>query len=115
MARDIKAIRQRVGDISKDLRDEWIGDVNSAVEQVEQLVVMLRLHGRNGVEAGDIPVARNELRKAVMKLLEHLRTAITTLEHVKEQRSPRQAARSLSKEAVENVVLYLDLLGRVFA
>ncbi|ASW55760.1 hypothetical protein [Plantactinospora sp. KBS50] len=102
-------------DISKHLRDGQIGDVNSAVEQVEELVVILRHHGRDGVEPGAIPTLQNELRKAVKTCMEHLHTALTTLEHTKEHGSPRQAAKSLSKEAVEDVMLYLDLLGQLYA
>ncbi len=115
MARDIKAIRQRVDDISEDLRDDRIGEVNSAVEQVDELVVMLRRHGRDGIEAGAIAISENELRKEVKKCLRRLRTAVTKLEQSKEHGSPRKAARSLSKETVKVVMLYLDLLGQLYA
>ena len=115
MARDIKAIQQGVVDIKWHQQSDQIGAVENAVEQVEDLVERLRAHGKDGIEASEIPVIKNSLGDARHKCMVHLKDAVTKLENAKQQGSPRQAEKSLSKGAVEEVMLYLDLLGQLYA
>ncbi|MER6409234.1 hypothetical protein ABT269_38510 [Streptomyces viridosporus] len=114
MARDIKAIRQRMDELYQHLQSDQIGEVENAAEQVEDLVGLLRAHGRHGVEASDFSVIRNGLGGARHKCLRHLRDAVKRLEDA-EYRSPRQAEKNLGKEAVEEAMLYLDLLAKCYA
>ncbi|MBC2902159.1 hypothetical protein [Streptomyces cupreus] len=114
MARDIKAIRQGLDEIREHLRTDQTGAVENAVEQVEDLVARLRAHGERGVEASDFSVARNSLGDARHKCLHHLQDAVSRLENA-EQRSPRKAEKSLSEEAVEEAMLYLDLMAKCYA
>lgn len=114
MARDIKAIRQRLDEVYEHLQTEQTGAVENVVEQVEDLVARLRAHGEHGVESSDFSVTRNSLGDARHKCLRHLQDAVTRLENA-ERRSPRKAAKSLSKESVEEVRLYLDLMARCYA
>ncbi|MFB7753991.1 hypothetical protein ACFC18_31015 [Streptomyces sp. NPDC056121] len=114
MARDIKAIRQGLDEIREHLQTDQTSAVENAVEQVEDLVARLRAHGERGVEASDFSVTRNSLGDARHKCLRHLQDAVTRLENA-EQRSPRKAEKSLSKEAVEEAVLYLDLMAKCYA
>ncbi|MDO0930456.1 hypothetical protein QQY66_01595 [Streptomyces sp. DG2A-72] len=106
MARDIKAIRQGLDEIHEHSRTDQTGAVENAVEQVEDLVARLRAHGKRGVKASDFSVTRNSLGDARHKCLRHLQDAVTRLENA-EQKSPRKAEKSLSKEAVEEAILYL--------
>jgi hypothetical protein len=114
MARDIKAIRQRMDELYEHLQSDQISAVENAVEQVEELVARLRAHGKRGVKASDFSVIRNSLGDARRKCLNHLKDAVTRLENAK-QGSPRKAEKSLSKEAVEEAMLYLDLLAKCYA
>jgi hypothetical protein len=114
MARDIKAIRQRVDEIYKHLQSDQIGAVENAVEQVDDLVERLRDHGKDGVEASEIPIIRNALGDSTRKCMGHLKDAVTKLENAN-QESPRQAEKGVSKEAVEDVMLYLGLLEKLHA
>ncbi|OKJ88891.1 hypothetical protein [Streptomyces sp. CB02400] len=114
MARDIKVIRQRMDELYKHLQSDQIGEVENAVEQVEDLVELLRAHGEHGVQASDFSVIRNALGSARHKCLHHLQDAVKKLEDA-EYRSPRQAEKNLSKEAVEEAMLYLDLLAKCYA
>ena len=114
MARNIEAIRQGVDDLYKYLQSDQIGAVENAVEQVDDLVERLRAHGKDGIEAGEVPVIKNGLGDARRKCLRHLKDAVTRLEN-DDPSAPRQAEKSLSKGAVEEVTLYLDLLGQLYA
>ncbi|WP_328698018.1 hypothetical protein [Streptomyces sp. NBC_00342] len=114
MARDIKAIRQRLDEVYEHLQTEQTGAVENVVEQVEDLVARLRAHGEHGVESSDFSVIRNSLGDARHKCLRHLQDAVTRLENT-ERRSPRKAAKSFRKEPVEEVRLYLDLMARCYA
>ncbi|MEH0513410.1 hypothetical protein QBC31_22310 [Streptomyces sp. B21-079] len=114
MARDIKAIRQRLDEISEHLDSNQIGAVENAVEQIEDLVAGLRAHGKRGVDASDFSVIKNSLGDARRKCLHHLQDAVARLENAK-QKSPRQAEKSLSKGAVDEAVLYLGLLAKCYA
>lgn len=112
MTRDIKAIGQRVDQIYKHLHDDQIGAVDHVVGQVEDLVGLLRAHGKDGVSKSDVSVLRNALGDANRKCLQHLRTAVTNLENA-HQGSAREAEHVLSADAAEEVMLYLDLVGRL--
>ncbi|PZG13128.1 hypothetical protein C1I95_24345 [Micromonospora craterilacus] len=114
MARDIKAIRQRIDVIYQHLQSDQSGAVENAVEQVEDLVKRLRTHGKRGVKAGEFSVIRSDLGAQTRKCMSHLKGAVTKLENAK-QRSPRQAQEWLSKGAVDDVLLYLELLGKCYA
>ena len=114
LARDIKAIGQRVDQLYTHLQDDQVGAVEHAVAQVEDLVGMLRAHGNDGVSESDVSVIRNALGDARHKCMQHLKRAVTNLEDA-DQGSPRQAEQVLSKAAVEDVMLYLDLVGRLDA
>jgi hypothetical protein len=114
MARDIKAIRQRLDETYKHLQSDQIGAVENAVEQVEDLVARLRAHGKRGAKASEFSVIKNSLGDARRKCLRHLEDAVTRLENA-EQGPPRQAQKSLSKGAVEEAMLYLDLLAKCYA
>ncbi|QKW39943.1 hypothetical protein HUT06_42825 [Actinomadura sp. NAK00032] len=112
MAQDIKAIGQQVDLIYKHQKDDQIGAVNHAVEQVEDLVELLRAHAKDGIRKSDISVARDTLGDARHKCMQHLKTAVQTLED-QIQGSVRQAEQVLSTDAVKDVVLYLHLAGRL--
>lgn len=112
MARDIKAIGQRVDQLYKHVKDDQIGAVEHAVAQVEDLVGLLRAHGKDGVSESDVSVVRNALGDASHKCMQHLKTAVKNLEKAN-QGSTRQAEQILSEGAVEEVMLYLDLVGRL--
>lgn len=112
MARDIKAIGQRVDQLYEHLQDDQIGAVEHAVEQVEELVGLLRAHGKDGVSESDVSVVRNALGDASSKCMQHLKTAVKNLENAN-QGSTRQAEQILSEGALEEVMLYLDLVGRL--
>ena len=114
MARDLKAIRQGMDEIHEHLRTDQTAAAENAVEQVEDLVARLRAHGDRGVEASDFSVTRNSLGDAKHKCLRHLQDAVTRLENA-EQKSPRKAEKSLSTEAVEEAILYLDLMAKCYA
>ncbi|MFI1866139.1 hypothetical protein [Streptomyces jumonjinensis] len=114
MARDVKAIRQRMDELYKHLQSDQIGAVENAVEQVEDLVARLRAHGKRGAKASEFSVMKNSLGDARRKCLGHLKDAVTRLENA-EQRSPHKAEKSLSKGAVEEAMLYLDLLAKCYA
>lgn len=94
MARDIKAIGQRVDQLYKHLQDDQIGAVEHAVEQVEDLVGLLRAHGKDGVSESDVSVVRNALGDASRKCMQHLKTAVKNLENAN-QGSTRQAEQIL--------------------
>lgn len=112
MAQDIKAIGKQVDLISKHQQDDQIGAVEHAVEQVEDLVDLLRAHGRDGVTESDISVARDTLGDARRKCMRHLKTRVQALEdHI--QGSAHQAQQVLSMDAVEDVIVYLHLVGRL--
>jgi hypothetical protein len=113
MTRDIKAIGQRVEQLYKHLQDDQIGAVEHAVEQVENLVCLLRAHGKDGVSESDVSVVRNALGDVSRKCRQHLQTAVKNLENAKEG-STRQAEQILSERAVEEVMLYLDLVARLY-
>ncbi|MFD8348151.1 hypothetical protein ACFV1X_04240 [Streptomyces coelicoflavus] len=115
MARDIKAIRQRVDELREDLQSDQIGAVENAVEQVEDLVERLRFHGKDGIKESEFPVIRDRLGEARHKCMHHLEDAVRKLEDTKQHGSPRKAERSLSEGAVKEVTLYLDLLGKLYA
>jgi hypothetical protein len=112
MAGDIKAIGQRVDQLYKHLQDDQIGAVEHAVEQVEDLVDLLRAHGKDGVSESDVSVVRNALGDASRKCMQHLKATVRNLENAN-QGSTRQAEQILSEGAVEEVMLYLDLVGRL--
>ena len=112
MARDIKVIGQRVEQLYEHLQDDQIGAVEHAVDQVEDLVGLLRAHGKDGVTESDVSVVRNALGDASSKCMQHLKTAVKNLENAN-QGSTRQAEQILSEDAVEDVMLYLDLVGRL--
>ncbi|MFF4520442.1 hypothetical protein [Streptomyces bluensis] len=114
MARDIKAIRQGLDEIREHLQTDQTGAVGNAVAQVEDLVARLRAHGKRGVKASDFSVTRNSLGDARHKCLHHLQDAVTRLENA-EQRSARKAEKSLRKAAVEEAMLYLDLMAKCYA
>lgn len=112
MARDISAIRQRVADVYQHLQSDQVGAVENAVERVEDLVTRLREHGTDGIEASEIPIARNGLGDAMHKCMRHLKDAVTRLEEG-DPTTSHQARKIVSDEAVETVMLYLDLLGKI--
>ncbi|WP_432869294.1 hypothetical protein [Microbispora rosea] len=115
MARDIKVIRQRVDEIYEYLESGQISAVENAVEQVEDLVEWLRFHGKDGIEESAFSVIRDRLGEARHKCMRHLKDAVRKLEDAKQHGSPRKAERSLSKGVAEEVMLYLDLLGKLYA
>jgi hypothetical protein len=110
MTQNIKAIGQQVDLISKHQKDDQIAAVEHAVEQVEDLVDLLRAHGKDGVTESDISVARDTLGDARRKCMRHLKTAMQTDQI---RGSVRQAEQVLSMDAVEDVMLYLHLAGRL--
>jgi hypothetical protein len=112
MTRDVKAIGQRAVQIYEHLQDDQIGSVEHAVEQVEGLVGLLRAHGEDGVSESDVSVVRNALGDASSKCMQHLKTAVKNLENAN-QGPTRQAEQILSEGAVEEVMLYLDLVGKL--
>lgn len=112
MARDIKTIGHRVDQLYKHVQDDQVGAVEHAVEQVDDLVGLLRDHARDGVSESDVSVVRNALGDARRKSMRHLTTAVENLENAN-QGSARQAEQILSQGAVEEVLLYLDLVGRL--
>lgn len=112
MARDIRAFGQRVDQLYKHVKDDQIGAVENAVQQVEDLVGLLRAHGKDGVSESDVSVVRNALGDASRKCMQHLKTAVKNLEKAN-QGSTRQVEEILSEDAVEEVMLYLDLVGRL--
>ncbi|MEU6807758.1 hypothetical protein ABZ920_01795 [Streptomyces sp. NPDC046831] len=114
MARDIKAIRQRVDDIYEHLRSDQIGAVGNAVEQVEDLVARLRVHGKDGIKEGELAVIKDRLGEARHKCLAHLKDSVQKLESAKQYGSRRKAQKSVSQGAVEEAMLYLDLLGTLY-
>lgn len=114
MADAIKAIGQRVDQINEHLQDDQVGAVEHAVHQIEEMVGLLRAHGRDGVSKSDVSVARNALGDASRKCMKHLKTAVKNLEE-SGQGSTRQAEQVLSERAVDEVVLYLDLVNRLHA
>ncbi|MEU3188982.1 hypothetical protein ABZ707_32985 [Streptomyces sp. NPDC006923] len=113
MARDIKAIRQRVDELSQRLQSDQTGAVENVVEQVEDLVARLRAHGGRGVEASDFSVIRNSLGDVSRKGLRHLGDAVARLEN-SGQGSVRQAQKGLHEAAVEEVLLHLDLTAQCY-
>ncbi len=114
MASDMKAIGQRVDQLFKHMQDDQIGAVEHAVEQVEDLVGMLRAHGKDGVNESDVSVVRNALGDARRRCMQHLKSAVKNMRDA-DQGSPRQVEQILSKGAVDEVMLYLDLVGRLEA
>lgn len=112
MAGDIKAIGQRVDQLYKHLQDDQIGGVEHAVAQVEDLVALIRAHGQDGVSESDVSVVRNALGDAGRKCMQHLKTAVENLE-TSNQVSTREAEQILSDRAVEEVLLYLELVRRL--
>lgn len=112
MTRDIKRIGQQVDLIRKQHKGDQIAVVDHAVEQVEHLVELLRAHGKRGVTESDISVARDALGDARHKCMQHLKTAVRTLESETAE-APRHTERILGKDAVEDVELYLHLAGRL--
>ncbi|MEV5703580.1 hypothetical protein [Actinoallomurus sp. NPDC052274] len=112
MTQNIKAIGRQVDLISKDQKDDQIGAVEHAVEQVEDLVALLRAHGKDGVTESDISVTRDTLGDARRKCMRHLETAVQILEG-QSLGSVRQAEQVLSVDAVEKVMVYLHLAGRL--
>ncbi|MEU9319739.1 hypothetical protein [Streptomyces sp. NPDC048295] len=114
MARDIKAMRQRLDEIYAYLQSDQIGAVENAVEQIEDLVERLRAHGKRGVRASEFSVMKNSLGDARHKCLRHLQDAVTRLENA-ERRSPRKTEKSVGEGAVEEVMLYLDLMAKCYA
>lgn len=114
LARDIKAIGQRVDQLYRHLQDDQVGAVEHAIAQVEDLVGMLRARGNDGVSESDVSVIRHALGDARHKCMQHLKGAVEKLEDPNEG-SLRQAEQVLGKDAVEDVLLYLDLVGRLDA
>lgn len=117
IARDVRAIRQRVEDVYTHQQDDQVGAVRNAVAQVEDLVAMLREHGPDGVDASGFSVIRNCLGDARSKCLQHLKTALAKAEAAGHPGvSPREAASEiLTQQATEDVLLYLDLLETLYA
>lgn len=114
MASTIKAIGQRVEQINEHLQNDQVGAVEHAVHQVEDLVGLLRAHGRDGVSKSDVSVTRNALGDASRKAMKHLKAAVKNVEESSEG-STRQAEQILTQRAVDEVVLYLDLVSRLDA
>jgi hypothetical protein len=108
LTQDIKAIRQRVDQMYQHLQDDQIGAVEHAVQQVEDLVAMLRAHGSDGVDASRVSVVGNALGDASRKCVQHLKTAVANLENAGGG-SARHSEQILSESAVQDVMLYLDL------
>ncbi|MEU8712808.1 hypothetical protein [Streptomyces sp. NPDC048663] len=115
MARDIKAIRQRVEELHEHLQSDKIGAVENVVEQVEDLVERLRLHGKDGIKEGEAAVIKDRLGEARHKCMRHLNDALKRLEDAEQHGSPRKAETTLSRDAAEEGMLYLDLLGKLYA
>ncbi|MEU6093151.1 hypothetical protein ABZ865_41725 [Streptomyces sp. NPDC047085] len=115
MARDIKDIRQRVNEIYAHLQSDQIGAVEHVVERVEDLVERLRVHGEDGVRESEFSVIGDRLGDARRKCMGHLKDSVRKLESVKQHRSSRKSEKSLSAGAVEEVMLYLDLLSKLYA
>lgn len=113
MARDIKAIRQRVDELAQRLQSDQIGAVENVVEQVEDLVARLRAHGERGVEASDFSVIKNSLGDVSRKGLRHLGDAVARLEDAGKG-SLRRAHKGLSEGAVDEVALHLDLMAECY-
>ena len=114
MARDVKAIRQRVDEIYEHLQGDQIGAVQNAVEQVEDLVARLRVHGPDGIRESEVPLIKDRLGDARHKCMIHLKDAVKKLEDAKQHGSLRRAETSLRKGAVKDVMLYLNLLGKLY-
>ncbi|GGM06898.1 hypothetical protein GCM10010129_58480 [Streptomyces fumigatiscleroticus] len=113
MARDIKAIRQRMDVIAEHQRSDQAGAVENVVKRVEDLVADLRAHGERGVDASAFSVLSNSLGDARHKCSCHLDDAVTRLEKAAQER-PRQAEKILSEEAVKEAALYLDSLAKCY-
>ncbi|MEU6106475.1 hypothetical protein, partial [Streptomyces flaveolus] len=113
MARDVKAIRQRVDELSQRLKSDQIGAVENVVGQVEDLVARLRTHGDRGVEASDFSVIRDSLGNVRCKEMRQLQDSVARLENAG-QGSLRRAQKGLSEEALEEVMLHLDLMTQCY-
>lgn len=113
MARDLREIRQGVDSISKHLQDQQVGEVNAAVDQVNDLVDMIRRHGRDGVETGTFAVLKDRVRTSATRCAQYLQTAIVDMEAAGPQRSPLRAERHLREGSVERALLNLSQLGRL--
>lgn len=115
IARDIKAIRQRVEDLHQYLRDEQIGAAASVVDQVEALVEVLRQHGNEGVDASEFSVIRNSLGDARAKCLQHLKTSLHKLEGASAKGVTLHDAETniASQEAVDEVLAYVAQLDEL--
>lgn len=114
MAEDIKAIGHRVDQIYGHLQDDQVGAVGHAVTQVNDLVGMLRAHGTDGVSDSDLAVVGNALGDARAKCLQHLRSAVSRLEQA-DRGSAANAAHEVTERAVDEVLLYLDLMEQMQA
>lgn len=112
MTGNIEAIGHRVNQFYKHLHDDQIGAAENAVEQVEDLVALLRAHGKEGVSDSDVSVTRDSLGDARSKCIQHLKTAVNNLENAA-LLPTTHAEKILSKDAVEEVMLYLDLAVRL--
>ncbi|MEV7563107.1 hypothetical protein [Streptomyces sp. NPDC089795] len=114
MARDIQAVRERLNTVYGHLRSDQKGAVDNAVEQVDDLLILLRAHGTRGVERSDFAVVRNSLGHARHNCLLHLQDAVTRLEDAG-QRSPRKAEKILGVQNVDETKLYLELMTQCYA
>lgn len=112
MTRSIKEIGLRVNALMEHLQDDQVGAAENAIEQVESLVEMLRAHGEDGVTEADIAVVRSALGDAIHKALQHLKRAVENLESMA-QPPTREVEQVLSQQVVDDVVLYLNLSGRL--
>jgi hypothetical protein len=112
MAADIHAIRIRLTDLYKHLQNDRIGAAENVAEQISGLVLRLREHGVDGVDPSEFAVIRNSLGDARHKCLRHLGDSVVRLEST-ELGSPRKAQKGLPDHTVQEVMLYLDLLGKI--
>jgi hypothetical protein len=102
-----------VEQLHKGVQDDHVGTVENAVGQVEDLVELLRAHGADGVSESSVSVVRHALGDASRKCLRRLKTAVGELESASGQGSALGAEQVLSADAVQEVMLYLDLVGRL--
>ena len=109
MTRSIEAIGQVVNELEQYLHDDQMAEVDSAIEQVEELVQMLRTHGKAGVSKADIAVVRKALGDARHKCIQHLKSAVRDLESLT-QPSAHEVEQLLSQQVVDEVTVYLNQL-----
>ena len=112
LAQTLNVISLRVHEVAQHQKTDQIGAVENVVELVSGLVLRLREHGLNAVDASDFTTIRTSLGDARRKTLGHLRDAVTVLEGVSAG-APVDVEKALGEDGVATAALYFDLLGQL--